>query len=166
VPPAVQFLVVGVARSQASGEDADEQNRLVQLPLTTFQRSFQRGNKIGWYAITLLPDRSPAQVEKEVRALLMRRHHVAPEDEHALGSFDGSLCGERRLPRPLNAGPHDDERSGAPSPRTEAVRPGPPCAEGVRPRTLHVSPARYALIRSRALVIFRHRIGRFANSRQ
>jgi putative ABC transport system permease protein len=85
----VQFLVVGVARSQASGDDGDRQNRLVQVPLSTFQRAFQRGNAIGWYAITILPDQSSAAVEKEVRALLMRRHYVAPEDEQALGSFNG-----------------------------------------------------------------------------
>lgn len=85
----VQFMIVGVVRSQATGDEADRQNKQVMLPLSTFQRSFQRGNKIGWFAMTALPEVSSADLEKEVRALLMRRHLIAPEDEQALGSFNG-----------------------------------------------------------------------------
>src|SRR5262249_30058986 len=85
----VQFMIVGVVRSQATGDESDRQNKQVMLPLTTFQRAFQRGNKIGWFAMTALPDVSSAELEKEVRALLMRRHLIAPEDDQALGSFNG-----------------------------------------------------------------------------
>lgn len=85
----MQFMVVGVVRSQASGDQADRQNKVVQIPLTTFQRSFQRGNNVGWFALSVLPEVSSAEIEQEVRAVLMRRHLVAPNDEEALGSFNG-----------------------------------------------------------------------------
>src|SRR5262249_38416720 len=85
----VQFMVVGTVRSQATGDDGERQNKAIQIPLTTFQRTFNRGQHVGWYAMTVLPTRSSADIEHDVRALLKRRHIVAPEDDQALGSFNG-----------------------------------------------------------------------------
>jgi putative ABC transport system permease protein len=84
----IRFQIVGVARSPASGENAERANSQILVPLLTFQRAFQRGRAIGWFGLTAAPEASAAAVEQEVRALLMRRHFIAPDDERALGSFN------------------------------------------------------------------------------
>jgi putative ABC transport system permease protein len=85
----VYFMVVGIMSSQASGDEGDRQNGGVQVPLSTFQRAFQRGRNVGWFALAARPDVSAVVIEREVKQLLMRRHHVSPpDDEQALGSFN------------------------------------------------------------------------------
>src|SRR5690606_30554053 len=56
-------------------------------PYTTLFRS-NYGERVGWFAVTALPDVDATRVEKNIRALLAERHKIAPRDEQAIGSFN------------------------------------------------------------------------------
>lgn len=58
------------------------------MPFTTFQRAFNRGNAVGWYAITARPGILASVAEDRVLDLLRRRLRVAPDDARALGHFN------------------------------------------------------------------------------
>ena len=84
----VYFQVVGVFGTRAAGNNADNILNTIHVPFSTFQQAFNFGDKVGWFAIVVKPGRSAAAVEKEVRAVLMDRHKVAPDDPDAIGSFN------------------------------------------------------------------------------
>ncbi|MCP4200572.1 MAG: ABC transporter permease [bacterium] len=84
----VYFKVVGVFGPRSRGEQAIRDAETIYAPFTTFQRAFNYGDELGWYAITSQPEHSAAEVEEKVLALLKRRHRVHPDDTRALGSWN------------------------------------------------------------------------------
>jgi len=84
----VYFKVVGLFDSPRSGDQGDRDVQTIYLPFTTFQRAFNYGNVVGWFAITSQDDVPASTVERRVIALLKRRHRVAPDDERAFGHFN------------------------------------------------------------------------------
>jgi len=58
------------------------------IALTTFQRIYNWGDIIGWFAFTSKPGVPASLVEEKAAALLKRRHSVSPQDTQALGSFN------------------------------------------------------------------------------
>lgn len=80
------FQVIGVNDYNESinfNSDTD-----IYIPFTTFKRLYNTGDKVGYYIIAAYKDADIVQVEKDVKAVLKRRHSVAPEDERALGGFN------------------------------------------------------------------------------
>ncbi len=84
----VYFKVIGVFGPRSKGEQAIRDAETIYAPFTTFQRAFNFGDELGWYAITSLPEHSAAAVEEKVLALLRSRHRVHPDDTRALGSWN------------------------------------------------------------------------------
>lgn len=84
----VYFKVVGVISVDKAGEDAQERMQTVYIPFTTFQQAFNWGDRIGWFAITSRPDVPASVTESKVRALLLSRHRIHPEDLRAIGSWN------------------------------------------------------------------------------
>jgi putative ABC transport system permease protein len=84
----VYFKVVGVISVDKAGEDAQSRMQTVYIPFTTFQQAFNWGNNIGWFAITSRPDVPASVTEDKVRALLLSRHRIHPEDKRAIGSWN------------------------------------------------------------------------------
>jgi len=84
----VYFQVVGVLEPDGARDDAERQASMIHVPLSTFQRAFNAGDRIGWLAIAGEPHYSGQQLEDDVRAILMARHDVHPDDELALGSYN------------------------------------------------------------------------------
>ncbi len=83
----IYFLVVGVFDSMnPGGNNRDTEN--IFVPFTTFQLSFNRGDKIGWFCITANEDYLVSEVEKNVKQVLMANHDVAPDDFRAFGSWN------------------------------------------------------------------------------
>ncbi len=77
----IPFMVVGVI-----DYTADTETKKVYVPLTTAQRVFNGSNKLGDLALAtnaLTADEN-LRIEEGIRQLLMKRHHVAPEDEQAI----------------------------------------------------------------------------------
>jgi len=85
----VYFKVVGVFGSRAKGEQAVRNAELVYVPFRTGQQAFQYGDDVGWFAIAAAPEHSAVAVEEKVKALMRERHRVAPDDERAIGSWNG-----------------------------------------------------------------------------
>lgn len=84
----VYFQVIGTFRSKQKGEAGDRQSQAVYVPFVTFQRAFNFGDRVGWFAITAEPGVDAEVLEKDVRGLMARRHKIDPEDEGAIGSFN------------------------------------------------------------------------------
>ncbi|MCB9744803.1 MAG: ABC transporter permease [Alphaproteobacteria bacterium] len=84
----VYFQVVGVFGSPAQGDQGDRQNGTLHVPFSTFQRAFNTGDRVGWFAIVGAPEVDGAQLEDDVRAVLAERHDLHPEDEPAIGSYN------------------------------------------------------------------------------
>lgn len=83
------FQVVGVFKPKNSGVNfGGDKEQSVFIPLTTFQRVYNWGDIIGWFAFTSKPGIPVSVVEEKASALLRRRHHVSPDDTQAIGSFN------------------------------------------------------------------------------
>ncbi len=85
----VNFMVVGVYKSISNmGGDAEEGQKQVFIPFTTFQQAFNYGDVVGWMAITAEDDKPITELKTQVFDLLKQRHSIHPEDERAIGHFD------------------------------------------------------------------------------
>jgi putative ABC transport system permease protein len=84
----IYFTVVGVFKKNER-IDFDGENA-VFIPFTTFQRAFNTGDKMGWMAITVLPQHKVAPVEEKIKKLLKNKYDINPIDERAIGTFDMS----------------------------------------------------------------------------
>lgn len=85
----VNFLVVGVYKSISNmGGDAEESQKQVFIPFTTFQQAFNFGDVVGWMTITAQDDKPITELKEQVFTLLKNRHSIDPTDERAIGHFD------------------------------------------------------------------------------
>lgn len=84
----IYFTVVGVYEKNGDF-DFDGENAVI-IPFTTFQRSFNSGNRVGWMAILVKPEFPVALAENKIKVLLKKKYDIAPEDTRAIGSFDFS----------------------------------------------------------------------------
>ena len=86
----IYFQVVGVFGSMQTGQQADRILNTIHIPFTTFQRSFNYNDRVGFFAIVGQPGVNGEQLEKQVKATLKERHKVAPEDDSAIGAWNTS----------------------------------------------------------------------------
>lgn len=85
----VNFLVVGVYKSISNmGGDAEESQKQLFIPFTTFQQAFNYGDVVGWMTITAEDDKPITDLKEDVFKLLKDRHTVDPTDDRAIGHFD------------------------------------------------------------------------------
>ena len=85
----VNFLVVGVYKSISNmGGDAEESQKQLFIPFTTFQQAFNYGDIVGWMTITAEDDKPITDLKEDVFKLLKDRHTVDPTDDRAIGHFD------------------------------------------------------------------------------
>ena len=80
------FLVVGTFEPIGKGEDIVEDSKVIFIPNTALQQTFNQPNQVGFMALTPKPGVPAAVIEEKVKTLLMKRHNVAPEDLKAFGS--------------------------------------------------------------------------------
>lgn len=84
----VYFKIIGITEPTGSGEQSGEQAMSIHLPFTTFQRTFNYGDNVGWFAITSKDDVPASVAEEKTLALLKERHGIAPEDQTAIGHWN------------------------------------------------------------------------------
>jgi len=82
----VNFLVVGLFDSRRTGEQADRDTQTIYTPFTAFQKAFNYGNRVGWYAYSVKPGYKVSEVEEAIIANLIKRHSIHPLDLDAIGS--------------------------------------------------------------------------------
>lgn len=91
----VFFKVVGVWKTKRSGNDGERDSQTLYIPFTTFQKAFNYGNIVGWFAMTAKANQDASEVEEKVINVLKQRHKVAPQDERAFGSFNAKEAFEQ-----------------------------------------------------------------------
>ncbi|MCB0794222.1 MAG: ABC transporter permease [Flavobacteriales bacterium] len=84
----VYFRVVGVHHPRASAEMGEDKSGDIHIPFSTFQKAFNSINMVHWFSVTGKPGVEVAQIEKEVKLLMAKRHKVHPEDPLAFGSWN------------------------------------------------------------------------------
>ena len=85
----VNFMVVGVYKNKTNMHgDAEEGQKQVFIPFTTFQQAFNYGDIVGWMTITAKDNIPITDVKQNIFDLLKNRHTIDPTDDRAIGHFD------------------------------------------------------------------------------
>lgn len=84
----VYFMVVGHMKKKSSAQMGDNPDAKIYVPFTTFQKAFNSLNTVHWYNLIAKPGVEVAQVEKQVKHLMARKHKIDPTDDNAFGSFN------------------------------------------------------------------------------
>lgn len=81
------FNVIGVYKvPQAGGPNSNDVTAFI--PLSTFTKMFNDGDKVDFMAIVSKPDADLAVVEDLAKTELKKKNNVSPEDTNAFGSFN------------------------------------------------------------------------------
>ncbi len=84
----VNFMVIGIYKKKSSGGDAEEEQKQIFIPFTSFSQAFNMGDKVGWMAITA-NDKTPiTKLKNRIFNVIRKNHKIHPEDERAIGYFD------------------------------------------------------------------------------
>ena len=83
----VFFQVVGIFNVRRPDDDGSDLEQ-IYIPLTTLQQAFNRGNSIGFFAVSIREDVQASDVEEQIKDLLKQRHSVNPKDRRAIGSWN------------------------------------------------------------------------------
>lgn len=85
----INYKVVGLYKSMNEDPNqAEDQEKAITIPLTTFQQAYNWGDIVGWLSMAAKPNIPATQMEAEVRTVLKQRLKVHPDDDRAFGSFN------------------------------------------------------------------------------
>ncbi|MDT0605654.1 ABC transporter permease [Croceitalea rosinachiae] len=83
----VNFMVIGTYKKNSS-DGGEEAQKEIFVPFTAFSQAFNRGNDVGWMAITANDGSSISILKEDIIALMKKKHKVHPDDKRAIGYFD------------------------------------------------------------------------------
>ncbi len=83
----VNFMVIGTYKKNNSG-GGEEGQKEIFVPFTSFSQAFNRGENVGWMAITAHDGSSISVLKDKIVSVMKERHKVHPEDTRAVGYFD------------------------------------------------------------------------------
>lgn len=84
----VNFMVIGTYKKKGGNGDVEEGQKQIYVPFTAFSQAFNRGNDVGWMAITAKNGSSITELKPQIFSLMKERHTIHPEDDRAIGNFD------------------------------------------------------------------------------
>lgn len=84
----INFMVVGVYKSKQQGGNAEQEQKNIFIPFTTFQQVFNYGDKVGWMALTAKDEVSITKLKPKILDLIKSLHSINPKDDRAVGNFD------------------------------------------------------------------------------
>ncbi|WP_414000090.1 ABC transporter permease [Flavobacterium sp. W1B] len=84
----VNFMVVGIYNSKSNQGNAEEEQKEIFVPFTTFQQAFNYGDRVGWMAITANDNSSITDLKPKILDIIKLRHSINPTDDRAIGNFD------------------------------------------------------------------------------
>ena len=84
----VNFMVIGTYKKKSSGGDGEEDQKQVYVPFTAFSQAFNRGDRVGWMAITAVDNTPITDIKNDIFSIVRKNHKIHPEDERAVGHFD------------------------------------------------------------------------------
>ena len=91
----VNFMVIGTFKMSNNQGDNEQDANTIYIPFTTFGQAFNRGESVGWMAITANDGIPITSIKQQVFDLMKARHKIHPDDERAIGHFDLSEQFER-----------------------------------------------------------------------
>ncbi len=80
------FTVVGTFNTKKSGREAEDDAQSIFVPLSSFQQTFNSGNRVSYYGFMPVDGVSVAVLEQKILKILKERHHIHPDDEFAFGT--------------------------------------------------------------------------------
>lgn len=80
-------MVIGTYKKNNS-DGGEEAQKEVFVPFTSFSQAFNRGDNVGWMAITAHDESSISQLKNNIIEVMKDRHKIHPEDNRAIGYFD------------------------------------------------------------------------------
>lgn len=87
----VYFMVVGVTRPVMSGQEGQEQAQVINLPFSTFQKTFNAVDKVHVFCLKVYDDIPAADAEAKVVDALKKNHKIAPDDKVAIGHWNSGI---------------------------------------------------------------------------
>ena len=85
----VYFQVVGVVHAETRVNfNGNRKEENIMIPFTTMQQTYNHGDVVHFFSVTSTPGVPVSKVEDRLKALLKDRHHIAPDDVQAIGSFN------------------------------------------------------------------------------
>lgn len=80
------FNVIGVFKVKGNG--GMNNDKTVFIPLSTYTKMYNDGDKVGFFAIVSKPAADLNIVENEAKSVLKEKYNVSPDDTNAFGSFN------------------------------------------------------------------------------
>lgn len=84
----VNFMVVGIYNSKSNQGNAEQEQKEIFVPFTTFQQAFNFGDRVGWMALTANDNSSITDLKPKILEVIKSRHSINPTDDRAIGNFD------------------------------------------------------------------------------
>ena len=85
----VYFQVVGVVHPETRVNiNGNRKEENIMIPFTTMQKTYNFGDVVHFFSFTSTPGVPVSKVEARLKELLKNRHHIAPDDVQAIGSFN------------------------------------------------------------------------------
>ncbi len=84
----VNFMVVGTYKKKSNDGDGEEGQKQIFVPFTAFSQAFNRGNDVGWMAITAHDGNSITSLKERIVNVVKESQKIHPDDKRAVGYFD------------------------------------------------------------------------------
>jgi putative ABC transport system permease protein len=84
----VSFMVLGTYKKNSNNGDGEEGQKEIFVPFTAFSQAFNRGNDVGWMAITAQDGNSITSLKEKVMDVVKANRRIHPNDDRAVGHFD------------------------------------------------------------------------------
>ncbi len=84
----VNFMVVGTYKKKTNDGDGEEGQKQIFIPFTTFSQAFNKGNDVGWMAITAEDGSSISSLKDQIISIVKENRKIHPDDTRAVGYFD------------------------------------------------------------------------------
>ncbi|WP_165747708.1 ABC transporter permease [Cellulophaga sp. Z1A5H] len=84
----VNFMVVGTYKKKNNDGDGEEGQKEIYVPFSSFSQAFNKGNDVGWMAITAKDGASITSLKDGIITLMKKNRKIHPDDNRAIGNFD------------------------------------------------------------------------------
>ncbi|EDP72432.1 ABC transporter, permease protein, putative [Flavobacteriales bacterium ALC-1] len=84
----VNFSVIGVYKTKQTGGDAEEGQKQIFVPFTSFSQAFNMGDIVGWMMITAEDNVPITGLKEQIFDVIRERHKIHPDDKRAIGHWD------------------------------------------------------------------------------
>ncbi len=84
----VSFMVIGTYKKKTNDGDGEEGQKEIFIPFTSFSQAFNKGNDVGWMAITARDGASITNLKDRIIDVVKQNRKVHPDDDRAVGYFD------------------------------------------------------------------------------